>query len=192
MMNGMKGLAGALVATALLWSGNALAQELDKHDFDPNCPVELLDELDDETTAADTRCLVDKKPKMLVTIGRFCMDGDVPEEECVSSEGEKPYALFNILLATKDYEVHGFDLHSDVEIVAVAYAGGGGLMEIGNPWAGTVDSLMGRGVTFYICQNTMKKRQISTDDLIPGVLQVPKSITAIVDFQSLGYHLYQF
>jgi len=184
MENRTRVFASLLGLAALAVGGTAWADDFQ------NCPEGLG--LDDEFgpgTTEVTRCLENKKAKMLVAIGEPCSDAACTQ----------PYALGNIKKALVDYGVtHGLDLDADVDIVVVAFAGGGKLLIQGNQFEDQVVDLMNQGVHFYICQNTMRafinKGLLPANDatgaLIDGVEQVPAGITAVVDFQELGYHLY--
>ena len=159
---------------------------------DPNCPVGLVNglTLDEEFgpgTSEITRCLKSKRIKVLYQINAACGNA-----ECT-----KPYSLGNIQNAINDYEItHGLTLGVNFDIVAVAYGAGYRLMTANdalepfaeeNPFQSQVESLLTQGVKFYFCQNTSRSKGIVTANLIPGIKYVTSGVTAITDFQLLGY-----
>ena len=146
--------------------------------------------LDDEFgpgTTEITRCLHHKMIKVVYQINKTCRD-----VTC-----SKPYALGNIQNAIKDYEItHGLILGKNFEIVAVAHSGGYGLMTANdaqeafseeNPFQAQEESLLAQGVKIYFCQNTSRSKGIVTANLIPGIKYVTSGVTAISDFQLMGY-----
>ena len=56
-----------------------------------------------------------------------------------------------------------------------------------NPSTALVESLLARGASVVMCQNTMKGNKWVTADLIPGITMVPAGVTALIDFQYQGY-----
>jgi len=161
-------------------------------DDDKNCPVGLVSglSLDDEFgpgTSEITRCIQKTPVKVVYQINITCGD-----EAC-----NKPYALGNIQNAINDYQItHGLMLGKDFEIIAVAYSGGYRLMTANNaqqafgeenPFQEQVESLIEQGVKIYFCQNTSRSKGIVTANLIPGIKYVTSGVTALADFQLLGY-----
>lgn len=53
--------------------------------------------------------------------------------------------------------------------------------------ASDVDALVKRGVIFVACENTMEKKEISKEDLLPGVTTVPSVIAELVLKQEQGW-----
>jgi intracellular sulfur oxidation DsrE/DsrF family protein len=166
------------------------------------CPVGLVNgqTLDAEfgAGASDaTRCLKRRhKVKMVIQINKFCRDS-VPNASCT-----RPYALGNLVNVIKDYEItHGMVAGKDFDIVAVVHSGGGFLLLKGdnpvapNQFEQNVKNLMDSGVKFYFCQNTVRgfikagrlTAGATTSELIEGTKFATAGITAITDFQSVGY-----
>jgi len=101
---------------------------------------------------------------------------------------------------TNNYEnMYGMVINDDFKMVAVGYAGGGRWLltneaynrtygvTTGNPTAALTTSLIERGVSVYMCQNTMRGNKWVTTDLIPGVKMVPSGAVAVLDYQNEGY-----
>jgi len=122
----------------------------------------------------------------------------------------KAYGLGNIVNAIKDYEVsYGMEMERDVEIAVVVHGGGGNLVvqdavlrakgKGSNPFENEIRTLLAKGVRVYMCQNTARSMVKSgaltagyvTSELIEGVEFVTAGVTAIPDFQSLGYKYVQ-
>ena len=138
-------------------------------------------------TSDITRCLKKTPVKVVYQINTSCQN-----ELC-----SKPYALGNIQNAINDYQItHGLKLGRDFEIVAIAHSGGYRLMTANdaqeafseeNPFQEQVESLIAQGVRIYFCQNTSRSKGIVTANLIPGIKYVTSGVTAITDFQLMGY-----
>lgn len=177
---------------------------------DEACPVGLVSGMDlnaEFGPGADaiTRCLERRhKVKFLVQLNRFCRD-NVPDAQC--SVG---YGLRNLEKAIEDYEItHGMVAGRDYDIVAIAHDGGGKLMikdEVknylptgGNRFEGQISTLMAMGVKFYLCQNATRALIAAglltqgnvTNEIIPGTEFVTSAVTALADFQALGFRYVQ-
>ena len=185
------------------------------------CPVGYVNDLSLDAefgpgTQELTRCIKRRhNVKVVVQLNQFCQDaaGNVDRAACT-----RPYGLGNIVNLLNDYEItHGMTPGRDFEVVAVLYAGGGylavkddsyngaGTLVSGrNPFQDQVEALMQRGVTFYFCQNTTRSFVASgylpnyqatgiaaTDQLIEGMRYATGGVTAILDFQKLGYEYIQ-
>jgi intracellular sulfur oxidation DsrE/DsrF family protein len=50
---------------------------------------------------------------------------------------------------------------------------------------------MGKGVVFEACENTMKKKSLSKEDLLPGTKTVPSGAVEIIRKQSAGYSYFK-
>lgn len=163
---------------------------------DIDCPVGLVNgmTLNDEFgpgTAAITRCLEHRPIKVVFQINNACSN-----DPCT-----KPYALENIENAVKDYEVtHGLVSGIDFKVIAVVHGKGYPLVvnndatnpyKEANPFQSQVEGLMAQGVKFYFCQNTARARGVVTENLIPGIRYVTSGVTALADFQALGYSYVQ-
>jgi len=165
-------------------------------DSDQECPVGLVSgmTLDDEFgpgTAAITRCIKKRdKVKVVYQIN----------QECKNSACTKPYAIGNINNAIKDYEItHG--MNSDgYEIVAIVHSGGWPLIlsnDSASPHARTnsfqaqMEGLVAKGVKVVFCQNTARSKGVQTSQMIPGVEYVTAGVSAIADYQALGYSYVQ-
>ena len=54
-----------------------------------------------------------------------------------------------------------------------------------------VQSLMKQGVRFGACENTMRKKDISKDDLLAGVSTVPSGAAEVIRKQQQGYSYFR-
>ena len=57
----------------------------------------------------------------------------------------------------------------------------------GNPYDITVEELMGRGVDFRVCNNTLKARNIDPKTVTPGARIVPSGVAEIARLEAEGY-----
>ena len=108
----------------------------------------------------------------------------------LSTTGEETgQQVINARNLAKDYENnYGMQHGDDLNVVVVAY--GAGLNWLKNTTdqvnQDRVNELLARGIKIYACQNTMKAKGWTLDDLIAGVETVPSGVTAVVDFQAQG------
>jgi intracellular sulfur oxidation DsrE/DsrF family protein len=163
------------------------------------CPVGLVNgmTLDEEfgpDSAAITHCLKQRtRVKIVIQANEFCLDR-VSNAEC-----KRPYALINIPKMIEDFEItHGMKLGRDYEMAVIAHTRGGPLMlkdETVNQFRNNVESLMNKGVRFYLCQNATRAMirngllpaRDATANIIDGVEYVTAGLTAVSDFQYQGY-----
>lgn len=156
------------------------------------CPVGLINglTLDEEFgagTSQITRCLVFRtNVKMVMQINTF------------ESRPGRPYGLHNLIPILDDYEITNGT--RDVEIVCINHSGGATQLlnrnapnlhpnAALNVYQELVESLMVRGVQFYLCMNSARSAGIKSFHLIPGVRFVTSALTALVDFQKMDYKL---
>lgn len=200
----------AIVSLIVVFAANPAFADRDDHDRhkggDAECPVGLVtgQTMDVEFgpgTNAVTRCLKRRhKVKMVIQINKFCRDS-VPNPLC-----GRAYALGNLKNVINDYEVtHGMVAGKDFEIAAVVHSAGGFLLlkedhaTHPNQFAQDVKTLMGQGVKFYFCQNTtrgfIRAGRLEAGNVAAGLIEgtryVTAGITAITDFQSVGYKYVQ-
>ncbi len=177
----------------------ALASDDDNDNHEDKCPVGLvngltLDQEFGEGSSIITSCLSKReKVKLVVQANQFCMD-DLPNPECT-----RPFALLNLTKMIEDYEItHGMRAGKDYEMTVIAHTKGGPLMlkdESKNQFRSQVETLLNKGVKFYLCQNATRSminrgllpKGDATANIIDGVEYVTAGITAVVDFQYQGY-----
>jgi intracellular sulfur oxidation DsrE/DsrF family protein len=74
------------------------------------------------------------------------------------------------------------------KVVVVCHGGGIGLVEKArSDHVEQVAALIGRGVSFVACRNTMKQKSIAPEDLIPGVQTVTSGALEVIRKQHEGY-----
>lgn len=101
----------------------------------------------------------------------------------------------NVKNLIQNYEgIYGLTLNDEYEVVVVAHFAGGRFLlnddaynrtyavTTGNPTRVDIEALVAKGIPIYMCQNTMRSNQWVSADLIPGVLQVPGGVAALVDY----------
>jgi intracellular sulfur oxidation DsrE/DsrF family protein len=148
----------------------------------------------------ETLCISNRSHlKAVVQVNNFCRDDATDVAAC--SDG-RAYALGNIQRVLKDFENHGMKEGTNYKVVAVVHSTGMWLMykanhpTYPNKFEDTVKELMGKGVEFYICWNTviafLKKGRLSTPgELIDGVKFCSSGVGAMADLQNQGYSLIQ-
>jgi len=160
---------------------------------DEACPVglvsgmTLVDEFG-QYAADNTRCIKTRHDvKTLFAINQF-----------ENSPGSV-YALRQMQNVYNDYTItDGMVPGKDFHMVAIVHGSGGKLLLNNpaiNPYIGLVKNLMAEGVTFYFCENTVRgfirAGLLVPGDVesgvIPGTKFVTAGLSAISDFQSLGY-----
>jgi len=162
-----------------------------------DCPVSLISglSLEDEFgpgTSKMTRCL--HKPEKIKVVYQL-------NKTCKNAACSKAYGLGNINNAVNDYETtHGLKAGIDYEIIAIIHSKGYKLAlndnskddpNKQNPFQAKVQALVNKGVKFYFCQNTARKKKVKTNDIIPGINYVTSGVTALGEFQQMGYAMIQ-
>lgn len=78
------------------------------------------------------------------------------------------------------------------EVEVVCHAGGIELaVKAKSAHAGAVESLRKQGVRFVACENTMRKRSLRVDDLLPGIATVPSGAFEVVVRQRDGWSYFK-
>ncbi len=187
------------VFAALLLSVSLTARADESVNSDNACPVGLVSGLTltqefGAAVAANTRCIQKRhNVKTMFALNEFYALGSTTQ----------PYGLVQINNVLNDYEVTaGMVEGRDFQIIAVVHGPGGRmLLNDGtmNPFKAQVEALMARGVTFYLCENTVRgliKAGLLQEGnvaagVIPGVKYVTAGLAAISDFEALGWSYLQ-
>ncbi|MEJ2643540.1 MAG: hypothetical protein P8180_01190 [Gammaproteobacteria bacterium] len=178
----------------LLFSLSSNSQAADEHS-NVACPVGLVSglTLTDEfgaVAAANTRCIKKRHHvRTMFAIDQFYATGSTTQ----------PYALHQMQNVYNDYTItDGMTEGRDFKMIAVVHSMGGMLLLNDgtiNPFKAQVEHLMSEGVTFYMCENTVRgfihagllQQGNVAAGLIPGVKFVTAGLSAISDFQALGW-----
>ncbi len=177
-----------------------------------------LDEEFGSGTQEATRCTKHRNNvKVVVQVNNFCRDA-VSNAACTRayaldniSNLIKDYEITNGMVAGRDYDI----------VAVVHSGGGslvlqdgytfmdsqkGAAVAVANQFQGEVEALIAQGVRFYFCQNTtrgmIKSGKLpevgegangggATEALIPGVQYTTAGVSAIADFQRMGYSYIQ-
>ena len=169
---------------------------------DVACPVGLVSgmTLTDEfgaDVAANTRCIKKRHDvKTMFAIGElYAFNTNVTGAVVASG----PYALNQIKNVISDYEVtDGMKQGEDYHIIAIVHGPGGKMLLSDpnvNPFKAQVEALMAKGVTFYFCENTVRgliragllQQGNVAAGVIPGVKYVTAGLSALSDFEALGW-----
>ena len=88
------------------------------------------------------------------------------------------------------------DVNPQAQIVVVTHALGvdflmdGAKDKNGNPYNVTVETLAGRGVTFDVCEITLKSRKLDRKQFIPESVFVPSGVAELAKLQARGGYAY--
>lgn len=88
------------------------------------------------------------------------------------------------------------DVNPQAQIVVVTHALGvdflmnGAKDKNGNPYNVAVETLVGRGVTFDVCEITLKSRKLDRKQFIPESVFVPSGVAEIAKLQARGGYAY--
>ncbi|MCM2290328.1 MAG: DsrE family protein [Sulfuritalea sp.] len=88
------------------------------------------------------------------------------------------------------------DVNPQAQIVVVTHALGvdflmeGARDKGGNPYNVAVETLAGRGVTFDVCEITLKSRKLDRKQFIPESVFVPSGVAEIAKLQARGGYAY--
>lgn len=83
-----------------------------------------------------------------------------------------------------------------VKIVVVTHGLGidflldGATNQMDQPFAGSVSELVGKGVEFRVCNNTLTARKISTDKLLMEAKVVPSGVAEVAKLQAKDSYVY--
>jgi intracellular sulfur oxidation DsrE/DsrF family protein len=123
----------------------------------------------------ENRAASEEKPKMLRVVVHINF-GDADQQ------GHGLRNVENILKAAKG--------EATVEVVCHG-AGLSLLVEKQTKHAEQIGKLLKQGVQFAACENTMREKSISKDDLLPGVTPVPSGAAEVVRKQQEGYSYFK-
>lgn len=88
------------------------------------------------------------------------------------------------------------DVNPQAQITVVTHALGvdflmdGARDKNGNPYNVAVETLVGRGVTFDVCEITLKSRKLDRKQFIPESVFVPSGVAEIAKLQARGGYAY--
>lgn len=162
-----------------------------------------------------TRCLTKGgQVKLVIQVNKACRDTTVVAtnsgyaienhaRSCTPGNPSNPlaygrgYGIAQAKAMINDYTITNGILPQNLDINLIVH-GGGGTMLLNTPWNKLKDDvkhLMDKGVKIHFCMNTVrgmsKKMGISTTQftsmVIPGVTYVTGGMTALQEFQNLGY-----
>lgn len=74
-----------------------------------------------------------------------------------------------------------------VQIELVAFGHGIGILKADSVVANRIDDTVGSGADVYACQNTMRGRKLSKDDMNAKIGYVPAGIIEIIEKQKAGW-----
>lgn len=101
-------------------------------------------------------------------------------------------AASQALAALRNLKNH-LDTDPTARIIVVSHAQGLDFLMLdakdrnGNPYAISVEELVKRGVTFEVCEITLKNRNLKKDQFIPEASFTPSGVVRITKLQMQGY-----
>ena len=137
------------------------------HKPDPSIKYKILVELTENASKPDT--LNEYLEALATLINLHAAEG-------VAKENIK---MAVILRKMATYGVFGNDLYKEK-------------FKCDNPNMQLLKELMDAGVEFYVCGQTMLKRNIDTKKLVPGTKVASAGLTAITTYQLQGYTMVKF
>ena len=74
-----------------------------------------------------------------------------------------------------------------VEVELVAFGHGIGILKADSTLANRIDETVASGTHVYACQNTMRGRKLTKDDMNPKIGYVPAGVIEIIEKQKSGW-----
>jgi len=137
------------------------------HKPDPSIKYKLIVELQENASKPDT---LNEYLEALATLINLHAAEGVPKENI---------KMVVILRKMATYGVFGNELYKEK-------------FKCDNPNLQLLKELMDAGVEFYVCGQTMLKRNIDTKKLVPGTKVASAGLTAISTYQLQGYTMIKF
>jgi intracellular sulfur oxidation DsrE/DsrF family protein len=134
----------------------------------------------------------------LVALGFAVSLGFSDEPQESKSKGEKTMlkAVIHVNFSDSDRQKHGLknvsnilkEVQGEAEIVVACHGEGIGLLVTEkSQHADEVERLIKEKVRFVACENTMRDRSITKDNLLPGVTTIPSGAVEVIRKQQEGY-----
>lgn len=76
---------------------------------------------------------------------------------------------------------------SNIDVEIVAYGMGVGLLKLDSPQADRIQSAATRGAKMVACENTMKRQELTRDDMLPDIGYAKAGIVEIMDKRRQGW-----
>lgn len=73
------------------------------------------------------------------------------------------------------------------QIEVVAFGNGIGILKMDSEVGNRIEETLQSGAQVYACQNTMRARKLTKDDMLPNVGYVPAGVVEIIDKQRQGW-----
>lgn len=137
------------------------------HKPDPSINYKIIVELTENGSKADS---LNEYIEALATLVNLHAAEGVPKENI---------QMVVVLRKMATYAVFGNELYKEK-------------FKCDNPNLQILKELMGSGVEFYVCGQTMEKRNIDTKKLVAGTKVASSGLTAITTYQLQGYTMIKF
>ena len=184
-MISFKSISAVILSTALISPVFA--------DDDQECTDTALTAAELVNAVSYTTCIQKRKDiEVIVAMNNNLFNGKIYKK---SGKIDKvSQQAVNVRNLARDYE-NNYEMEhgEEFKVVVVAYASGVDWLRISTEDTNRdinvkfiKKQILSRNIKIYACQNTMKAKGLSLDDLIEGVETVPAGVTAVVDFQKQG------
>ena len=137
------------------------------HKPDPSIKYKLIVELNENGSKPDS---LNEYIEALATLVNLHAAEGVPKENI---------QMVVVLRKMATYAVFGNELYQEK-------------FKCDNPNQQILQELMGAGVEFYVCGQTMEKRNLDTKKLVKGTKVASSGLTAITTYQLQGYTMIKF
>jgi len=109
-----------------------------------------------------------------------------PKERCVFQVSDADPAKWNLTLGNVTNARAALGPEG-VELEIVAFGPGVDGLKADSPAAARITEVMKAGVPVYACQNTMRARNLTAADLLPGLGYVPSGVVEVMRRQREGW-----
>jgi len=81
-------------------------------------------------------------------------------------------------------EAYGKD---KVDVEVVVFGNGTGLLQFDSPLANRIEDTLAAGANVYMCENTMRGRKLTREDMLPKIGYVSAGVIEIIEKQQQGW-----
>lgn len=74
-----------------------------------------------------------------------------------------------------------------VDIEVVVFGNGAGLLQFDSPLASRIEDTLAAGANVYMCENTMRGRKLTRQDMLPKIGYVKAGVIEIIEKQKQGW-----
>jgi intracellular sulfur oxidation DsrE/DsrF family protein len=130
----------------------------------------------------------------LIVVSAAAVAFSQPPDKPSSKDQTMFRTVFHVNFGDQERQKHGLNNIEnilkevdDAQIEVVCHGEGISLVETKSKHADLVQSLLKKRVRFVACENTMKKKSLSKEDLVVGTGTVPSGAVEVIRKQGEGY-----